>query len=59
MMGFFLYATAVSKPALRPTWPPVQWIPAAVTVGIKRPGHEPDHFHFPTYETELINVVVR
>jgi hypothetical protein len=35
--------TAVSRPALGPTKPPIQWIPGALSVGVKRPGREADH----------------
>jgi len=42
MMGFFLFATA-SRPALRPIQPPIQWVPEAITRGVKRPEREADH----------------
>jgi hypothetical protein len=32
-----------SRPALRPTQPPIQWVPWALSLGIKRPGREADH----------------
>jgi hypothetical protein len=38
----FLYSTA-SRPALGPTQPPVQWVPEALSPGVKRPGCEADH----------------
>jgi len=31
-----------SGPVLRPTQPPVQWVPGALTPGIKQLGHEAD-----------------
>jgi hypothetical protein len=35
---------AVSRPALGPNQPPIQWIPGgAVFLGIKQPGREADH----------------
>jgi hypothetical protein len=37
-----LHSTA-SRPALRPTKPPLQWIPGALSPGVKRPGLEADH----------------
>jgi hypothetical protein len=40
--GIFLFATA-SRPALRPTQPPVQWIPGAISPVVKLPGREADH----------------
>jgi len=39
---FALFTTA-SRPALGPTQPSMQWVPAALTPGIKRPGREADH----------------
>jgi len=33
-----LFATA-SRPALRQTQPPIQWVPGAFTQGVKRPGN--------------------
>jgi hypothetical protein len=41
-MIFFLFVT-VSRPALGPTQPPIQWVPGALTPGVKRPGSEADH----------------
>jgi hypothetical protein len=36
-MGIFLFTTA-SRTALGPTQPPIQWVPGALSLGIKRPG---------------------
>jgi len=41
-LGIFLYTTA-SKMALGPTQPLVQWVPGALSLGVKRPGREADH----------------
>jgi hypothetical protein len=41
-LGIFLFTTA-SRTALGPTQPPIQWIPRALSLGIKRPGREADH----------------
>jgi hypothetical protein len=41
-LGTFLFTT-VSRTALGPTQPPIQWVPGALSVGIKRPGREADH----------------
>jgi hypothetical protein len=38
----FLFSTA-SRPAVGPTQPPIQWLPGALSTGIKRPGREADH----------------
>jgi hypothetical protein len=40
--SMFLLAIA-SRPALRPTQPPIQWVPGALSLGVKRPGCEADH----------------
>jgi hypothetical protein len=29
--------------ALGPTQPPIQWVPGALSLGVKRPGREADH----------------
>jgi hypothetical protein len=41
IMGFFHFSTA-SKLALRPTRPPIQWIPGSLSPSFKRPGREAD-----------------
>jgi hypothetical protein len=41
-MGIFLFTT-VSRTALGLTQPPIQWIPGALSLGVKRPGLEADH----------------
>jgi hypothetical protein len=33
----------VSRPALGPTQPPIQWVPVALSPGVKRLGREADH----------------
>jgi hypothetical protein len=41
-LGIFLFTTA-SRPALVPTQPPVQWVPEALSLVVKRTGRETDH----------------
>jgi hypothetical protein len=41
-LGIFLFTTA-SRPALGTTQPPIQWVPGALFLGVKRPRHEADH----------------
>jgi hypothetical protein len=37
-------AASVSRPALEPTQPPVQWVPGVLSPGVKaRPGLDADH----------------
>jgi hypothetical protein len=36
-LGIFLFTTA-SRPALGPTQPSIQWVPGALSLGVKRPG---------------------
>jgi hypothetical protein len=42
-LGIFLFTTAVSRTALGPTRTPIQWVPGALSLGVKRPGIEADH----------------
>jgi hypothetical protein len=41
-LRIFLFTT-VSRMALGPTQPPIQWVPQALSLGAKRPGREADH----------------
>jgi hypothetical protein len=41
-LGIFLFTTA-SRMALGPTQPPIQWVPGALSLGVKWPGCEADH----------------
>jgi hypothetical protein len=41
-LGIFLF-TITSRTALGPTHPPIQWVPGALPLGVKRPGREADH----------------
>jgi hypothetical protein len=41
-LGIFLFTTA-SRPALGTTQPPIQWVPGALSLRVKRPGGEADH----------------
>jgi hypothetical protein len=40
-LGIHLFTT-VSKMAVGPTQPPIQWVPGALSLGVKRPGREAD-----------------
>jgi hypothetical protein len=41
--GLGILFTIASSPALGPTQPPIQWVPGALSLGVKRPGREADH----------------
>jgi len=41
-LGIFLFDT-LSRSALGLTQPPIQWVPEAVSLGVKRPGCKADH----------------
>jgi hypothetical protein len=41
-LGIFLFTTT-SRMALGRTQPPIQWVPGALSLGVKRPGREDDH----------------
>jgi hypothetical protein len=41
-LGNFPFTT-VSRTALGPTQPPIQWVPGALSLGVKRPGRRADH----------------
>jgi hypothetical protein len=36
-------SSTASRPALRPTQPPIQWVPEALSPGVKRQERESDH----------------
>jgi hypothetical protein len=41
-LGIFLF-TIASITALGPTQPPIQWVPGALSLGVKQQGREADH----------------
>jgi hypothetical protein len=41
-LEIFLFTT-LSRPVLGPTQPPIQWIPGALSLGVKRERREADH----------------
>jgi hypothetical protein len=43
-LGVFLF-TIISRPGLGPTRPPIQWLPGALSLGVKRPEREADRSH--------------
>jgi hypothetical protein len=42
IMEIFLFLTSF-RPALGPDQPPIQWLPRALSLGVKRSGREADH----------------
>jgi hypothetical protein len=47
----FLFSTS-SRPALESTQPPIQWVPGALSLGVKRSGREADHSPSASAEVE-------
>jgi len=41
-MGTFLFTT-IPGPALETTQSPINWVPGALSLGMKQPGHQADH----------------
>jgi hypothetical protein len=41
-LGIFFFTTA-SRMVLGPTQPPIQWVPAVLSLGVKRPGREANY----------------
>jgi hypothetical protein len=41
-LGIFLFTT-MSRMALEPIQPPIEWVPGALSLGVKWLGHEADH----------------
>jgi hypothetical protein len=41
-VGSRIFST-LSRPALGPTEPPIQWVPGAISPGVKQQGREADH----------------
>jgi hypothetical protein len=48
----FLFSIAY-RPTLGPTQPPIQWVPGALSAGVKRPGREA--YHSPLSSAEAKN----
>jgi hypothetical protein len=42
-VGSRIFSSTLSRPALGPTQPPIQWVPGAVSPGVRRQGREADH----------------
>jgi hypothetical protein len=51
--GNNFHFTMLSRPVLGPTQPPIQWVPLALSPGVKRPG--PDADHSPSTGAEVKN----
>jgi hypothetical protein len=52
-----LLFSTVSRPALGPSQPPIQWVPEALSRGVRRQGHEADHS--PPFSAEVKNGEVK
>jgi hypothetical protein len=44
----------VSRTALEPTQPPIQWVPGTLSLGVKRPGREVDHLPLSGAEVKIM-----
>jgi len=51
MRNFTVYIT-VSRTAMGPTQPPIQWVPGALSLGVKWPGQEADNSRPSSTETK-------
>jgi hypothetical protein len=49
--------SAVSRLGLKPTQPPIQWIPEALSSVEKRPGHEADHSPPPNADVKNVGAI--
>jgi hypothetical protein len=49
--GLVIFLFDMSRPALEPTQPPVQWVSGALPLGVKRPGREADRS--PLFSAEI------
>jgi hypothetical protein len=45
-----------SRPALGPSQPPIQWVPGALSPGVKRQGRESDHSPSASSEVEKMRI---
>jgi len=50
----FLLFAIMSRPAQRPTQPPVQWILRVHSLEVKQLGHEADHSLLPSAEVKNV-----
>jgi hypothetical protein len=53
--GIFLFATA-SRPTLGFTQSPIQWVPGALSPGVKRPGREANHWNYTSIPSHVFMV---
>jgi len=52
-LGIFLFTT-MSRPALGPTQPLIQWVPGVISLGVKKLGCEADHSPPPSAEVKNV-----
>jgi len=56
-LGIFLI-TIASTPALRPSQPPIQWVPGALSLRVKRLGREADHTPLSSAEVKGVELYI-
>jgi hypothetical protein len=47
----------ISRTALGPTQPPIQWVPGTLSLGVKLPGREADHSFPSSAEVKMCGVI--
>jgi hypothetical protein len=53
-LPFTFRFSIASRPALGPTQSPTEWVPVALSPGVKRPGREANHSPLPSAEVKNV-----